>query len=153
MAENGLSAWIVSPDEAPALADVHARAVDAPWSAAAMREVLAMPGAFGLAVGKGETLAGFILCRVAADEAEVLALAVDPARRREGFAGALLAASMEVAKSRGALAMFLEVAADNAAAMALYAGAGFAQVGERAAYYARPGASANALVLRRHLNR
>ena len=49
--------------------------------------------------------------------------------------------------------MFLEVAEDNRAARALYAAAGFASVGRRPAYYARPGAAdaVAALILRRDL--
>jgi ribosomal-protein-alanine N-acetyltransferase len=50
--------------------------------------------------------------------------------------------------------LFLEVADDNPAALALYEGSGFEQAGRRRAYYARPDARrADALVLRRPLNR
>ena len=82
----------------------------------------------------------------------MLTLAVGPAHRRRGVGRALLAAA-EAMASTTATAMFLEVATDNAAAIALYEAAGYAAVGRRAGYYARPaGAGADALVMRRALN-
>jgi ribosomal-protein-alanine N-acetyltransferase len=133
--------------EAVALAALHAAAFPPGqrWDAAAIAGLLAMPGVFGLVV-RG---LGFVLARVAADEAEILTLAVAPAARRQGHGGALLAAAMAQAAARGAASMFLDVAADNAAARALYAAAGFAEVGRRRRYYAD---GADALVLRRDLN-
>lgn len=88
---------------------------------------------------------GFILCRVAADEAEVLTLAVIPAFQRRGLGRRLLHAALDCARDRGAVQMFLEVASDNIPALSLYAGAGFTQVGCRRSYY--PDGS-DALVLR-----
>jgi ribosomal-protein-alanine N-acetyltransferase len=96
---------------------------------------------------------GFILGRALAGEAEILTLAVAPTHRRRGLGRALLEAAMGVCGTLGAETMFLEVAADNAAAIALYEAAGFAPAGRRKAYYARPGrAAVDALVLRRELN-
>ncbi|CUH61670.1 GNAT family N-acetyltransferase [Thalassobacter stenotrophicus] len=88
---------------------------------------------------------GFGVVRVIADEAELLTLAVDPARRRQGLGDALVQSLCTGAKVAGAQDMFLEVAADNAAACALYSKHGFARVGRRPAYYA----GTDALVLRR----
>jgi ribosomal-protein-alanine N-acetyltransferase len=106
--------------------------------------MLGLPGSFGVL----RPAQGFVLARTAADEAEVLTLAVLPAARRQGIGGALLAEALAGARLRGACAMFLEVSARNAAALALYAGAGFAEVGRRRRYYAD---GADALVLRRDL--
>ena len=86
---------------------------------------------------------------MAADEAEILTIAVAPAAHRQGIGAALLAAAMAQAALRGAAAMFLEVAEGNAAARALYAAAGFRQSGRRRRYYPD---GADALVLRRSLN-
>lgn len=115
------------------------------WGPDAIRLMLEMPGAFGLHA-PGE---GFVLARVAADEAEILTLAVAPPARRRGLGGALLGAAMAGAAARGAAAMFLEVAERNAPARALYAAAGFAEAGRRRRYYAD---GADALVLRRDLS-
>jgi ribosomal-protein-alanine N-acetyltransferase len=134
--------------DAGALAALHAAAFPEAerWDAAAIGGLLALPGAFGV-VRPGQ---GFVLARVAADEAEILTLAVAPDARRQGGGAALLAAAMAQAALRGAAAMFLEVSEGNAAARALYAAAGFAEAGRRRRYYAD---GADALVLRRGLIR
>ncbi|WP_137179036.1 GNAT family N-acetyltransferase [Roseomonas sp. AR75] len=134
--------------EAPALAALHAEAFPPAerWGADAIRLMLEMPGAFGLVLPG----TGFVLARVAADEAEILTLAVVPAARRAGHGGALLVAAMAQAAARGAATMFLEVSAGNDAARALYAAAGFAEAGRRRRYYAD---GSDALVLRRGLIR
>ena len=141
------------PAEIDALAKLHAAAFDPSWSAEDIRQMLSARGTFALAVDAAPgSLAGFILCRVIAGEAEVLTLAVRPEHRRRGVGGALLAAAEAIA-SKTATAMFLEVAADNIGAIALYERAGYAAVGRRAGYYARrAGAGADAVVMRRALN-
>lgn len=111
------------------------------WSGPAIAEQLGVPGVFGLAMDA----AGFVLMRVAADEAEILTLAVLPAARRQGVATRLMQACLTEAARNGAAAMFLEVSDSNEAAQALYARLGFRRVGLRRAYY--PNGS-DALVLR-----
>lgn len=132
--------------DAPALAALHAVSFGSGehWDAAAIGVLLGMPGVFGLHIPG----AGFVLARVAADEAEILTLAVIPPARRQGHAGALLAGAMAAALLLGATTMFLEVSAQNAAARGLYAQAGFTEVGRRGRYYAD---GSDALVLRRPL--
>lgn len=88
---------------------------------------------------------GFALISLAADESELLTLAVVPAARRRGAGRALLAAAMTEAARNGAAAMFLEVAEDNAAAIALYRAAGFRETGRRPRYYLRGAARIDAL--------
>lgn len=143
--------------DATAMAEAHAHGFAEPWSAADVAALLESPGGYGLVVRQAagaDSLLGFILARSVADEAEVLTLVVDPAVRRQGVARALLEAAAGIARSGGAAAMFLEVAADNVAAIGLYEAAGFERVGLRRAYYRRPGQDAvDALVLRRTLNR
>jgi len=132
---------------AAALADIHASAFDAPWTADAFADLLAQAGVWALAEDDG-----FVLMRIAADEAEVLTLAVRPAARRAGLARRLLARALDGAARGGARRVFLEVAADNVAAQALYAGAGFAEAGRRPRYYARlDGERVDALLLARDL--
>ena len=138
--------------DAEALAKAHASAFDASWSAADILRFAEDPGGFALAVDGADGVAGFIVCRVLAGEEEILTLAVRPLDRRKGIARELLAAAVALA-SQTATAVFLEVADDNQAAVALYDQAGFSPVGRRAGYYARPGAPAvDAIVMRRTLN-
>jgi [ribosomal protein S18]-alanine N-acetyltransferase len=132
-----------TPFHAAALAAIHAAAFSPgeQWGEDAMALQLGLPGAFGWIAPRG----GLALARVAADEAEVLTLAVLPAVRRQGVGRALLARVMTEAGRRGARSLFLEVAETNRAARQLYTQSGFAEVGRRPRYY-RDGA--DALVLR-----
>jgi len=140
-------------EDAVALAAAHALAFETPWPPEAFTGLLATPGVFALAA-VDQAVVGLILMRAIAGEAEVLTLAVAPAHQRRGAARALLAAGLDLAAAAGAESAFLEVAADNAGAIALYRAAGFEQAGRRAGYYARQaGPAIDALVLRRTLNR
>lgn len=132
-------------EDAGDLGALHAAAFASPWSRADLADMLASPGAFAL-LAEGE---GFILCRAIAGEAEILTLAVAPAARRRGTGRALVEAAAGVAGTLGAETLFLEVAHDNAAALALYDAAGFSRVGLRRGYYAT---GADAVVMRRALN-
>ena len=120
-----------------ALAALHRACFADGWSADSIASILATPGMFGAALAEDDEIAGFILCRRAADEAEILTLAVAPSHRRRGLARRLLEGALATARNGGAVRLHLEVAADNGAASALYHAAGFAEIGRRTAYYRR----------------
>lgn len=128
---------------APALALIHAEAFPPgeQWSAEAWAAQLALPGTFGFISGRG----GALLLRVAADESEVLTVAVLPEARGQGLGRALLDRAKTEARARGAESMVLEVSVANAPALRLYAAADFQTVGRRPRYY--PGGS-DALIQR-----
>jgi len=105
----------------------------------------------GHRASSGRHLDGFILSRLAADEAEILSVAVAASQRGRGLAGRLLDLHLRTLAGRGVRAVFLEVEEANRAATCLYARRGFREVGRRDAYYGGPGAGSRALVLRRDL--
>jgi len=82
---------------------------------------------------------GFCLGRIAGPEAELLTLAVARNMRRQGLGRRLVSGFLSRAAERGASDAFLEVAADNQPAIALYRGAGFAATGTRKGYYRTAG--------------
>jgi ribosomal-protein-alanine N-acetyltransferase len=129
-----------------ALAAIHAAAFPPKeaWGENALGLQLALPGAFGLIDERG----GMLLGRVAADQAEILTLAVAPAARRLGIATALLEAAHAATKRSGARAMFLEVSVANQPALELYRRFGFTEAGRRRRYYAD---ASDALVLRMNI--
>lgn len=139
----------VEAGDLPGLAALHGRAFppDQCWGVVALGSMLALEGGFGLlACGEPErTISGFVLARAVAGEAEILTLAVDPARRRRGVGRLLLQAALAEAARRGASVLFLEVSEANAAARGLYARAGAAETGRRRRYYTD---GSDALVLR-----
>ena len=141
-------------------AGVHAQCFTYPWPADDLETLLAATttyadGAFGKAggaFGKVGEVQGFILSRLAADEAEILTIAVKPKKRGQGIAGRLMRANMEQLQQAGAKTWFLEVEAQNTSALALYKRFGFERVGERKSYYRKPdGDAALAFILRRSL--
>jgi ribosomal-protein-alanine N-acetyltransferase len=124
-----------------------------PWEPQAMAQIMAMAGFFGYVAWEDDEPVGFALALDLGGECEILALGVVPGRRRAGTGSALLAAICEEASRRGGNRVFLEVAADNAAARALYAVGSFAQIGRRRNYYRRPEGPVDALVLGRAIAR
>jgi len=130
------------------IAGMHHICFAEPWDVKAMGELLAMPDAFGFLVSTGDKPQGFILCRAAGGEAEVLTILVLPPYRRSGLAAQLLDAAYERARQAGAEQMFLEVAANNDGGIGLYQAQGFTQVGRRKNYY---GGATDALVMMRPL--
>jgi [ribosomal protein S18]-alanine N-acetyltransferase len=128
-----------------ALAAIHAASfvVPRPWSEAEFADLLASPTVFLLTESEG-----FLLGRVVADEAELLTLAVTPTNRRKGIGQRLVGRFLSEARSRGARHAFLEVSAENLAAIMLYRAIGFVDAGRRKAYYrAADGQPSDALVL------
>lgn len=123
------------------MAEIHAAAFAGRgqiWPEAEIAALLARP------VIRAVTLEqkGFALLQLLPPEAELLTIAIAPEAQGQGHGAALLTLAMEAARTVGARQMFLEVAADNAPALALYARAGYAQTGLRRGYYARAGSAA-----------
>ncbi len=107
------------------------------WSAAQMADILKLDGVWGeVLVDPADGLpAAFTLCRFAADEAELLLIAVTPKKRSGGIGRMMTVRAAQAARAHGAHAMYLEVRDGNAAALGLYAALRFVQVGRRRNYY------------------
>ncbi len=142
-------------DKAEDCARLHGASFAHPWSAEEVAALIASASTVAAAAldpASGQ-LRGFVLARLAADEAEILTIAVDPTLRGKGVGRALLAESLRQAASAGARTIFLEVAQDNAAALALYKRLGFVNVGDRTGYYRRKdGQRATAIVMLKALS-
>lgn len=144
----------IAAAQAGALARLRAEAFggDTPgWSAPDIERLANAPGA-EILVDRDEAPRGFVLFRMAADEAEILSIAVRPECQGAGIGAALLASAERIASERGARAMFLEAAASNSRARALYRHAGYVQIGCRRRYYiGADGYADDALILRKDL--
>src|ERR1700734_1233394 len=138
------------PDKAEACARLHAKGFAHPWSAQEIAALIASPSTLAAAAldPANGRLRGFILSRLATDEAEILTIAVEAASQGKGVGRALLSENLRQASNAGARTMFLEVDKDNAPALALYQRLGFVKVGERLGYYRRnDGRQAPAVVM------
>ena len=128
-----------------------------PWSKKQLAGCLALPNfsAFGLRVppgkssgAKGEApLLAYLSFYHSPDELEILNLAVDPAWRGRGCGARLLRLVLRTAANMGIERAVLETRSGNIAALALYKGQGFTQVGRRPGYYHDSGEDALVLEL------
>jgi tRNA threonylcarbamoyladenosine biosynthesis protein TsaB len=110
----------------------------AQWTEWGFRELLGWQGVVALVREYDGKVSGFIVGRQAGGEAEILNLAVSPAKRRKGEAGALLKTAMEEFRARQVNRVFLEVRESNEGGMAFYQKHGFSKTGRRAGYYRDP---------------
>jgi ribosomal-protein-alanine N-acetyltransferase len=96
---------------------------------------------------------GFAASRMAADEAEILSIAVAASERGRGLSRNLLLTHLGHLAGRGVKTVFLEVEENNQPARRLYDRAGFAVAGRRERYYRQAGGEElNALIMRRDLS-
>ncbi|MGL5735783.1 MAG: GNAT family N-acetyltransferase [Beijerinckiaceae bacterium] len=153
--DRGVAIAALKPDNARQVASIHSEGFARGWGTAEVEALLADRTCLGHgAVSQGwpGTLDGFVLSRMAGDEAEILSIAVRRARHGRGIAGQLLAHHLGALAGAGMAALFLEVDENNAPALALYRRQGFQAVGQRKSYYRRAdGSTANAVVMRRSL--
>ena len=128
-----------TPIDARLMATIHASCFARPWDEAAMAQFIVGPDTLCLIASvvddSGAVSAGLLIARKAADEAELLTLAVVPACRRMGLGRSLLHTAMAALRASGTKQLFLEVEEGNEAAIALYRSLGAAEVGKRKGYY------------------
>jgi ribosomal-protein-alanine N-acetyltransferase len=139
------------PGDAGALAALHAASFRRGWSEDEVERLLLDRQVLAHRAAARGKLAGFILSRMAAGEAEILSVAVADRWRGRGLARRLLDLHLRRLAGLGVEAVFLEVEDGNKPALRLYDRAGFREVGRRPGYYARDATATSALVLRRDL--
>ncbi|GGK13198.1 ribosomal-protein-alanine acetyltransferase [Luteimonas terricola] len=125
---------------------VERRAYPWPWSIGIFRDCL-FAGYPAWVLVEGGAFIGHGVLSVAADEAHVLNVCVDPARQGRGYGRGLLRAMIDVARGRGACRVFLEVRPSNPVAVALYENEGFNEIGRRPRYYPTDKGREDAIVM------
>ena len=130
------------PERAAEIAGMHARMFEEAWDHIAVIKMLEHPASTGFVcqIGIPKITVGFIMGQVMADEAEILSTGVAPELQRRGLGALLVGGFTRAAKRAEAKRVFLDVAADNAAGLALYTKLGFTEQSRRKAYYPRKGA-------------
>jgi len=141
-----------------ALLDLERICFHHPWNRLSFYAELIAENAHHLAVKqcspqREKILIAYHFFRVITDEMEIMRIAVAPEHRGQGIAAMLLSAGLREAVGFGASVSFLEVRSSNTAALALYKGQGFQQVGRRKGYYPENGGEnrEDALILMKHL--
>lgn len=133
------------PEQAADIARLHAELFSPAWSEDSVRALLDHPAStafMAMVGGAPKTCVGFVMAQLAADEAEILTIGVAKDWQRKGLGLRLVEGVARAAQRAEAKKLYLEVAADNDAAMELYRSAGFLGTGLRRGYYARAGGEA-----------
>ena len=139
----------LSAADAKHMASIHAQSFERSWDALEMATHTQRDLCLG--VDLDGALAAFIILSRAADQAEILTIATAKSARRQGVARQLLDGAAAQLRGTGTAELFLEVAEDNAGALALYRGAGFQPIGRRPGYYRREAGRIAALTLSKKL--
>lgn len=121
-------------DDLPLVSDIERRSYDFPWSHGVFRDCL-LAGYTCLVLERDGVVTGYAILSIAAGEAHVLNLCVDPDYRNQGFGDRLLDEILQRARQSGVEEVFLEVRPSNVNALSLYRKKGFRQVATRRAYY------------------
>jgi len=139
--------------DAPRLAELHGAAFHRGWGESEFEDMLVQPNTLLHRLRLGRKVIGFAISRMAADEAEILSIAIDAGHRGRGLSRTLLFTHLGHLAGRGVAKVFLEVEENNQPARRLYERSGFTVIGRRERYYRQPnGEQLNALLMRRDLS-
>lgn len=136
------------PEDVAAVAHIDNMCFCDGWSADYYRDELANPVARLIVVEDSAEVCGFLLCWCLPPQAEILRMAVQMKRRRQGVAAHLLIEMLKMVQLEGVREVFLEVRRSNAAARQLYGKSNFRETGIRSNYYRNPGEDAVCMVWR-----
>jgi [ribosomal protein S18]-alanine N-acetyltransferase len=137
------------PRDAPAVAEIlRGSPQAAEWSVKSI-EQLDQRGEIGWVVENDGDVTGFLVARAIEEEAEILNLCIDPAKRRIGNATALVRVALTQLPRLGAKVLFLEVRETNLPAISFYEKHSFVKDGYRPGYYQNP--TEAAVLMRREL--
>jgi ribosomal-protein-alanine N-acetyltransferase len=139
--------------DAPKLAQLHGASFHRGWGEGEFEAMLTERNTLVHRLRIGRKIIGFAVSRMAADEAEILSIAVAASHRGRGLSNRLLLTHLGHLAGRGVRTVFLEVEENNQPARRLYQRAGFAIAGRRERYYRDAnGQQLNAVLMRRDLS-
>lgn len=139
--------------DAPQLAKLHGASFHRGWGEGEFEDMLSQRNTLVHRLRLRSKFIGFAVSRMAADEAEILSIAITPGQRGRGLSRQLLMTHLGHLAGRGVRTVFLEVEENNQPARRLYDRAGFTIAGRRERYYREAGGEQlNALVMRRDLS-
>ena len=137
-------------DDLAMVSDIERRSYEFPWSHGVFRDCL-LAGYQSIVLIREDRVAGYGILSVAAGEAHILNLCVEPELRSHGYGERILDEILFRARSASVREIFLEVRPSNATALALYRKKGFHQVANRPAYYQADKGREDAAVLAKKL--
>lgn len=137
-------------EDLPHVSDIERRSYEFPWSHGVFRDCL-LAGYQCIVLELDGEVSGYGILSVAAGEAHILNLCVEPDYRSHGYGTILLDEILLRARTASVREIFLEVRPSNTGALALYKKKGFFQVANRPAYYQAQRGREDAAVLKKKL--
>ena len=134
-------------DDLSQVSDIERRSYEFPWSHGVFRDCL-LAGYNCVVLERGDQIAGYAILSVAAGDAHILNLCVDPHYCKLGYGTRLLEATLARARLADVNQILLEVRPSNAGALALYRKKGFQHIANRPSYYQARDGREDAAVLR-----
>ena len=150
LAEPPTSIREMNHDDLAMVSDIERRSYEFPWSHGVFRDCL-LAGYQNIVLVRGDQVAGYGVLSVAAGEAHILNICVDPDYRSHGYGNKLLDEMLFRARAASVRQVFLEVRPSNERALSLYKKKGFHQVANRPAYYQAHEGREDAAVLAKKL--
>jgi len=136
---SGVSVRTLATTDVPAILEILRESPEASgWSRHALLQMTSAGGPSMWVAERDGVVAGLLIGRSAADEFEIMNMAVSVAHRRQGIGSRLLETALDFSRKGGGARVYLEVRASNAPAIALYKLQGFTECGRRADYYRNP---------------
>ncbi len=152
LAEPPVTVRVMTHDDLAMVSDIERRSYDFPWSHGVFRDCL-LASYQCLVLERADRVAGYGILSVAAGEAHILNLCIDPDYRAHGHGERLLDEILARARAASVTDIFLEVRPSNTAALALYRKKGFHEIATRPAYYQAREGREDAAVLAKKLDR
>ncbi len=146
MAEPPANIRLMSHEDMSLVSDIERRSYEYPWSHGVFRDCL-LAGYQCIVLDRDDRVAGYAILSIAAGEAHILNLCVDPSYRSRGYGERLLDEILFRARAASVREIFLEVRPSNQTALALYRKKGFHKVSNRPAYYQAQAGREDAAVL------
>lgn len=144
--DNSLRVTQMLTEHLPLVCQIENRAYSYPWSRSVFADCLSAGYSCHL-LWDGPQLLGYSLVAIAAGEAHLLNICIDPGHQGRGYSGRFLKVILRISAELGAQTVYLEVRPSNQAALALYRKYGFAQIGLRKNYYRAVTGREDAVVL------
>lgn len=137
-------------DDLAMVSDIERRSYEFPWSHGVFRDCL-LAGYQNIVLVRDDVVAGYGVLSVAAGEAHILNICIDPDCRSRGYGEKLLDEMLFRARAASVRQIFLEVRPSNERALQLYRKKGFHKVADRPKYYQAHGGREDAAVLAKKL--
>ena len=137
-------------DDLDTVMRIEVRAYPFPWTAGIFRDCL-RAGYPAWVLAQDGRIFGYGVLSIAAGEAHVLNVCIDPDDQGQSHGRRLLRALVHAARGQGAQRVFLEVRPSNSGAIALYHDEGFNEIGRRPRYYPARDGREDAIVMAREL--